>query len=164
MCVRSVLRSMTERTGDAFEAIEAARFELVDRDDCTGKVGVIGFCLGGGFALLSASGRGFDAASVNYGPVPRDIEAILEGACPVLGSYGSRDYTARGAAKRLDAALHASGANGAVKEYPGVGHGFLNDHHGAVGWIMARIGMGYNPTAAEDARRRILDFFDQYLG
>ncbi len=43
--------------------------------------------MGGGFALLSATQKGFDVASVNYGPVPKDAEALLAGACPIVGSY-----------------------------------------------------------------------------
>ena len=52
-CVAAVFRSMTSGTGPVFDDIDAARGWLAGREDCTGRVGVIGFCQGGGFALLA---------------------------------------------------------------------------------------------------------------
>ena len=45
--------------------------------------------MGGGFALLAAN-DGFDAASVNYGRLPRDLETRSAGACPLVANYGAR--------------------------------------------------------------------------
>ncbi len=62
------------------------------------------------FALLLASrGHGFAASSVSYGQVPADAASVLEGACPVVGSFGARDRTLKGAATKLDQALAECG-------------------------------------------------------
>src|SRR3712207_3056526 len=54
-CVRATFRALSEGRGKAFDDIDAARRWLGDRQDCTGRVGVLGFCMGGGFALASAA-------------------------------------------------------------------------------------------------------------
>ena len=163
-CLRAVYRDLVARAGPSFEIIEAARRRLVDRSDCSGAVGVLGFCMGDGFGLLCARGRRFGASSVNYGMVLEDAASLLRGACPVIGSFGASDFLMRDAADRLDRALTKASVNGEVKAYPAVGHAFLSDHGCVIGWVMARIGMTPYPIAAADAQARILRFFYEHLG
>src|SRR5271165_2586262 len=86
-CVVATVRASRSGSGPAYEEIEAARAFLGSREDCTGRVGIIGFCMGGGFALLCAPRGGFAVAAVNYGEVPKDATERLAGTCPVVGSY-----------------------------------------------------------------------------
>ena len=169
-CLRAVFRDMRRRKGRIFDDVESVRNWLISQPGCSGRVGVIGFCMGGGFALLLAADHGYGAASVNYGMVPKDAPDLLTRACPVVASYGGRDLTMRGAAGRLERALTAAGVDHDVKEYPAAGHGFLNDHRAAGDRIplMVRatsplMGFGPEPVSAEDARRRILGFFGTHL-
>lgn len=164
-CLVSTMRAALSGRGRAYTDIETARTWLTGSPDCTGRTGVIGFCMGGAFALLTAS-TGFDASAVNYGPLPRDLDAAVEGACPVVGSYGGRDPALRGAAATLDAALTRAGVVHDVEEYPNASHSFLNDAENGPRVLrpLFRVaGMGPEPVAAADAWRRIEAFFAEHL-
>lgn len=164
-CVIATMGASRSGQGPVYEDIDAARRWLVERGDCTGRVGIIGFCMGGGFALLSAPKYEFAAASVNYGEVPEDAIERLGGACPIVASYGRRDRTLRGRADRLERALSDLGVPHDVKEYPDAAHSFMNRFN--LGWAFGPLlhvaGFDYHHPSAEDAWRRILAFFAEHL-
>ena len=120
--------------------------------------------MGGAFALFSAAGHGFQVSGVNYGMVPKDVDAVVTGACPIVGSFGAKDRTLKGAAERLEQALTAHGIDHDVKEYPDAGHSFFNNHGTAKSKILgALIGGFYHEPTEADARKRILAFFGRHL-
>lgn len=164
-CLVSTMRAMMKGEGRAFVDVETARRWLLHSPECTGSVGVIGFCMGGGFALLAVD-TGFDAASVNYGEMPRHKSDPFEGACPIVGSYGAQDRRLKHAASTLDQALTKAGVVHDVKEYPDAGHAFLND--APVGPrplrpLLRIAGMRPEPESAADAWKRIEAFFATHL-
>ena len=164
-CIKGVVRQLFAQSGPVFEQLEAARGWLARREDCTGSVGVIGFCLGGGFALLLAGRPGYDAAALNYSPLPKNLDEVLAGACPVVASFGGKDGTLKGAAAEVDLVLERAGVPHDVKEYPNARHAFFSRYvvPSPITTIAKIAGVGYDHDSTADAKRRILAWFDRYL-
>ncbi len=164
-CLTATFKALAAGTGQAFEDIEVAKKFLLDREDSTGKVGVIGFCMGGGFALLLAN-QSYDAAVSNYGMLPSNMDEALSGACPIMGNYGGKDAQLKGAKAKLDSTLTTLGVLHDIKEYPEAGHAFMNPKQGGgafFGTLLRVTGAKPNPEAATDAWNRIEGFFSEHL-
>ena len=164
LCLRTIIRDAIARSGPTFDDIESARAWLSAQPGCNGRVGVIGFCMGGGFALMLVSGHGFSAASINYGgKLPGDVDVFLTTACPVIGSYGAKDRWNQGVANQLECALERALVAHDVKEYPDAGHSFMNNHDSFWFKLLRYVDIAYNEHATLDARRRIAAFFHTHL-
>ncbi|WP_280495089.1 dienelactone hydrolase family protein [Nocardia farcinica] len=165
-CIRAVMRALWFTGGrnhaeaEPVRDILAARDHLLADPDCTGRTAVAGFCMGGGFALLTAP-HGFDAAAPFYPGLYGDYRTLLEGACPVVASYAGLDPSLIGAAGKLDRALTDLGVPHDIKTYPRTTHGFANTFGSER--LLRVVGLGHDEAATADAWRRIFAFFDQHL-
>jgi carboxymethylenebutenolidase len=116
------------------------------------RLGAIGFCMGGSFAIAWAcTDSRLKAIAPFYGVNPRPLEVVRR-LCPVVGSYPEDDFTAR-AGRTLDEALDRHGIAHDIKVYPKTSHSFFNDTRPS-----------YNRDAADDSWHRVLDFFAARLG
>ena len=141
----------------AIRDMEAAFEYLATRKDVKpGRIGSIGWCMGGGLSLqLAIHQPRLAACVVNYGSLPTDPNDLQQIIAPILGNFGADDKgitpadvqafekTMRGLNRRID-----------VKIYPGAGHAFENPNNTT----------GYRPEAAADAWKRTLAFLHNALG
>jgi carboxymethylenebutenolidase len=159
---RDLARGGGERgTGRAAEALGALRgLPEVDGE----RTGVIGFCMGGGYALLLGAREDLRATSVNYGRVPEELDR-LEGLCPVVASYGGRDRQLLPQAERLRGFLEQRGVDHDLEVYPDAGHSFMNRSlpPRAARLLRPLMTLEYRAEDSEDSWRRILAFFERHL-
>jgi carboxymethylenebutenolidase len=160
-CITRVMRELMTQRGRALDDVLAARDHLQSRTECSGRVGIAGFCMGGQFALVM-SPKGFGASAPFYGtPLPRHLSETLDGACPIVASFGSRDPLGRGAPDRLREVTAAKQIAADIKVYPGAGHSFANILPAQP--LLRITGFGYDEAASEDAWSRVFAFFGEHL-
>ena len=139
---------------DAAFAVLRAAHAFLKRQGAP-KVGVIGWCFGGGWSLQTALeiSQGIDAAVVYYGQPEKDRARLERLHAPLLGLYGAEDQGIPPAAvHEMEATLKQLGKSVEVHVYDGAGHAFANPS-----------GTNYRPAAADDAWQRTVAFFKQHL-
>ncbi|MGO8936891.1 MAG: dienelactone hydrolase family protein [Mycobacterium sp.] len=164
-CMISTIRAGAVGRGAAHDALVAARDHLLADERCNGKVGLLGFCIGAQFCLQLAPRGLFDVTASNYGLLPPELETLSR-SCPVVASFGAKDRIARrGSAAKLEAELARGEVPRDIKEYPTVGHSFMNDWRlpGPIRIIERAVGLAYSEPEAEDAWQRMIAFFDKHL-
>ncbi len=145
--VRSLDRDLAVKEIDA--AIRHTKSQAVSN----GKVGVIGYCMGGGLALLTAvHSNDVDAVNPYYGGNPDPIDLVERIQCPILGLYAAHDEANRPSVPAMEAALRRHGKEFECIVYPDAPHAFFNDRRPS-----------YREEASRDAWQRTLAFFRQHL-
>jgi carboxymethylenebutenolidase len=137
----------------AMADLKAAFRYLAERKDVDPKrIGVIGWCMGGGYALdLTLAEPRIAATVINYGHLVTDPATIARIRAPILGNFGADDRGIPPADVRaFEAALNKEGKANDIKIYEGAGHAFMNPNSKG----------SYVKTAADDAQTRI----DAFLG
>lgn len=123
-----------------------------DRTVDANRLGAIGFCMGGGFAIAWAcTDSRLKAIAPFYAANPRPLDVVSR-LCPVVGSYPEKDFTAN-AARALDKALDQNKIDHDIKIYPDARHSFFNEK-----------GSTYNRATAEDSWTRVMKFFGEQIG
>jgi len=118
------------------------------------KVGVVGFCWGGGNTLLiTTRNKDLAAAVVYYGRNPKNLDDVKNITAAVLGNYGEKDEGITSQVPKLDEAMKKYGKSFEYKVYAGAPHAFNNDTNPD----------RYRADAAKEAWSRSLDFFKQHL-
>lgn len=151
-----------EAGGKAFQKVdrqkmmsdfEAAARWLKNRPDCSGKIGAVGFCFGGGVANTLAVRMGSDlAAAVAFYGAPPPPEDVAKIKAAILVHHGSMDTRLAGTWPAYEAALKANNVPHSGYIYEGAQHGFHND-------TTPR----YDEAAAKLAWQRTLELFNKYL-
>lgn len=162
-CLWSAFLDARRGRGPLVDDLEGLVRTLGARPDVS-RVGLIGFCLGGGYALLIASRTGAGAAGVFYGEIPPTLD--LDRVPPTVGGYGGRDPLFERQGRRLVRELAARGTPCDVGFYPDAGHSFLNDagHPVLAALTFPVLQVAHDPVAAEDAWCRMVPFLHRHLG
>jgi carboxymethylenebutenolidase len=148
------IRELAPWQGVTEDADAGFKYLRVLPDVRADRMGVVGFCWGGGMAFVTATQqRDLKAAVVYYGPSPSPMELVKDIRAPILAHYGEKDP---GVNKGIPETVEAMKKFNKVYEhriYPGALHAFNNDTNPE----------RYNAQAAKEAWGRTMDFFKKNL-
>jgi carboxymethylenebutenolidase len=136
------------------EDLTSAVAHLKKQSFVNGKIGVVGYCWGGGQSLNFATKcKELNAAVVYYGRNPNPLDAVQNIPSPLLGNYGEDDPNIIPGVEPLKEALKKYRKTYDIKVYPGAKHAFNNNTNAD----------RYHPEAAKDAWARTRDFYKKHL-
>jgi carboxymethylenebutenolidase len=138
----------------AEDAEAGIRYLRVLPDVRRDRIGVVGFCWGGGMAFVTATqARGLRAVVVYYGASPNPLDLVKDIQAPVLAHYGEKDPNINKGIPDTEAAMKKYNKVYDYKIYPGAQHAFNNDTGPE----------RYNAQAAKEAWERTMEFFKKNL-
>ena len=163
-CLARLFIDVQRGKGESVDTVQDVVDWISARSDCNGRVGAVGFCVGGALAFLVGLTGTLDVVAPNYGKAP--AAERLSRSCPVVASFGGKDRMYAGSARVAERGLAAADVDHDVKVYQNAGHAFMNQTEGhGVMKVLTRplLAIDYNREAAEDAWTRIAAFLRRYL-
>jgi carboxymethylenebutenolidase len=148
---------MAMNMDEAEKEMKGAVQFVLQHPKCSGQVGSVGFCAGGGLSVWAASANPQIGAAVTYYYVmPHGKPDFSKIDAPVLGHFGTEDdFVSEEDAKALQQELQEAGVEAVFEFYEGAGHAFANDHD--------RLGT-YDEGHASNAWQKTVDFLKKHLG
>jgi carboxymethylenebutenolidase len=151
---RGVVGKVTD--DDKVRILNDTRAYALALPSANGKVGIVGFCWGGGTAFLYARKQpALNAAVSYYGPMPGDPAEFATTKAPVLGLYGGNDSRVNANIDKAKEGMAKAGATYEPHVFDGAGHGFLRQQNGSAN-------NPGNMKAAEDAWKLTVDWLKKY--
>lgn len=150
-------KMMAMNMDEAEKEMRGAVDYVASRPKCTGRVGTVGFCLGGGLSIWTATANDKVGAAVTfYYVMPHGKPDFSNIDAPVLGHFGTGDdFIPVEDAKALEEELRSAGVDAVFEYYEGAGHAFFADHD--------RLGT-YDEEKSKSAWDRTVGFFRKHLG
>jgi carboxymethylenebutenolidase len=148
------MRELAPWQGVAEDAEAGIRYLRVLPDVRRDRMGVVGFCWGGGMAFVTATqARDLRATVVYYGPSPTPLDLVKDIQGPVMAHYGEKDPNISKGIPDTEGAMKKYNKVYDYKIYPGAQHAFNNDTNPE----------RYDAKAAKEAWDRTMEFFKKNL-
>lgn len=150
--VANFLTVQRESLGKDFLAYIEDTYNFIRKRNRHEKIGITGFCMGGGLAFQASTMLRFDSSVIFYGANPKPIDSLSKIKGEVLGIYAGEDSSINDGLPDLISAVVRHHVKFQLNIYPGTQHAFFN-----------HTGMSYNKEATELAREQMLSFFHRTL-
>ncbi len=145
----SVVQGREERQKTMIRDLEAL-YDIYSKNGM--KMGIVGFCMGGGLSFQVSTQKKFDATVVFYGASPKNIDDIKNISGAVLGIYAGEDGSINATLDQVVSRMVQYKKDFEMKLYPGTYHAFFND-----------TGMSYHREASDDAWEKVKAFYGRYI-